>query len=90
MTVHSSPLMSLMAASVDRERHREAEMRRRLRLAAPHEEHWTGPRRRSVVPGKLRSLGIMSSMSRVLRVLRVDQWRLTGEAATHQPGMEAG
>jgi hypothetical protein len=59
--IHSSPLLSSMAASVDRERHREAEMWRKSRLVAPRVEQRTGMRSRVLaMAGMPRSNSIVS------------------------------
>jgi hypothetical protein len=64
--IHRSPLLSSMAAGVDRERHREAEMRRRSRLVAPHGERLTDMRFRVLDKvGMPRSISIVSFMFRL-------------------------
>jgi predicted oxidoreductase len=64
--MHRSPLLSSMAASVDRERHREAEMRRRSRLVSPHGEQVNGMRSRVLDMASMpRSISIVSFMFKV-------------------------
>lgn len=85
---HGSPLLSSIAASVDRERRRETEMWRRSRGAAPHGKQVTDLRSRLVdAPGGPQSLSLVSCVVKARRGLRdIQGYRTRGKAA-QQPGM---
>jgi hypothetical protein len=86
--ISSSPVLSSMAASVDRESHRKAEMQRRSRLVAPHEERRTDTHCRLLDGSEIqRSIKVMSFMVKVRCRLRAAQWYRARREAVQQAGM---
>ena len=88
MIMQSSPLLRSMAASVDREREREAGMRRRSHLAAAPGKPWADVRYRLLrAPGILRSINGMLAKASGCRGAQ----RCGAQAAAARPqGPQAG